>query len=149
VIVAVPQRIHVVDLKGAFLFAIKVLAKSFGFVPVAFFAFLLSEEPLRLHHTIHGPVAGHRAQRGIFLHQCFEIVVMELITPSSVLVVLNKETFVKGLGHLRKRTGVRRHFASQLFDRIRCVFRFVIPPLDGGDSEAHRLLPCRMDPHSL
>src|SRR4051794_20831107 len=72
---------------------------------------------------------------------------MKLDTPTLVAMILGQQHLPYGTVQRVLQTCVFAHFASENLNRItRLSHRLVIPSLDGGEAEAHRLTGDRMTP---
>src|SRR5271154_7553793 len=141
--VEVPERIDVRVLVRAGLagYHLRLTPLTLAAPPLA-----LAQESMVLHEAAHRPIARHRTQRRILLHQDSEVVVMELIAPARVRLVLALQRRRERGRDARMRARVLGHLALERAQGVLLSARRVVHALDRLAGEAERLARGRMLP---
>ena len=147
--VGVPQRVDVGELVASHLARGEVALGSLRARGVSRGAPGLSPEPMRLQVAAHGGVRRHRPERGIVAHERGEVIRVQLRAPARMRLILCAQHRAQPLAEASVAPGIGAPARAQRTDRIGAgAAGGVVPALNGGEGEAHRLAADRMAPGS-
>lgn len=141
--VVVPEGVDVGDLVGAGL-----ARDDLGLTAFAA-ALALAVHAAVLHEAAHRRVARHGPERRVLLHEHEQVVVVELVRPTSVLGMLLLDGLRERLGDARVAARVLGHLARERAERVLVAARRVVHLLDRLDRVAQHLSGRRVAPRRL
>src|ERR1700722_6907876 len=148
--VEVPERVGLLDLVAADFDGSEVSLGPLDAWEVGVAEALHPTPPAAAHEAADSGVGGEGAELGVLGDQGDEVVVVELVAPAAEGGVLLEEFLAEGLGERASHAVVSTDAALEDAEGVgRCAARRVVPAVDRGEAERHRVALPRREPALL